>query len=325
MDERGGRIALVAEQVDPEDSFRLTGLFDAHWEALEGQDHGDGPKGVSVDEAIAWARHHARYVSVRVGSDTHYSAGELDLAELDDNDPDPRWPAGGMIVRARPVGTPPDGSVQEVDWLIEANATGVPAGGPEEFARLSCGWDKLRCAHALHRARGWIGAGRARDRPHLRGRLSQRLSGTARRRSPECVYVVPGPETARGRLEVLLNQTQSRGGYGLRRAQESVHLHVRQPGWRVVEDFDVMRKIHLPDVDRLMVAAAESDEPLRLLTVSREEDKGALGRIAARYTGDGAHPPPIQTVAGDRLSVDRRRDVEGDRAHPPILRRSSSP
>jgi hypothetical protein len=136
MDERGGRIALVAEQVDPEDSFRLTGLFDAHWEALEGQDHGDGPKGVSVDEAIAWARHHARYVSVRVGSDTHYSAGELDLAELDDNDPDPRWPAGGMIVRARPVGTPPDGSVQEVDWLIEANATGVPAGGPEEFARL---------------------------------------------------------------------------------------------------------------------------------------------------------------------------------------------
>jgi hypothetical protein len=71
MDERDRRIAFVGEQFELEDAFRLSGRFDVHWEALDGQGHGDGPEGVSVDEAIAWGRQHARYVNVLVGdSDT---------------------------------------------------------------------------------------------------------------------------------------------------------------------------------------------------------------------------------------------------------------
>jgi hypothetical protein len=100
MDERDGRIAFVGEQFELEDSSRLSGRFDVHWEALDGEDHGDGPEGVSVDEAIAWGRQHARFVSVRVGdSDAQYSAGELDLSDLADRDDEryPSWPADGMI------------------------------------------------------------------------------------------------------------------------------------------------------------------------------------------------------------------------------------
>jgi hypothetical protein len=34
------------------------------------------------------------------------------------------------------MGAPPDGSVQEVDWLIEARAANVPEHGKNELARL---------------------------------------------------------------------------------------------------------------------------------------------------------------------------------------------
>jgi hypothetical protein len=139
MDERDCRIAFVGEQFELEDAFRLSGRFDVHWEALDGQGHGAGPEGVSVDEAIAWGRQHARYVNVLVGaSETQYSAGELDLADLENSDgqPYPSWPAGGMLIRPRPMGAPLDGSVQEVDWLIEASVVNVPEQGEDELARL---------------------------------------------------------------------------------------------------------------------------------------------------------------------------------------------
>jgi hypothetical protein len=139
MDERDGRIAFVGEQFEVEDAFRFSGRFDVHWEALEGEGHGDGPQGVAVDEAIAWGRQHARFVSVLVGaSDTQYSAGELDLSDLGERDDQryPSWPAEGMLIRARPMGAPRDGSVQEVDWLIEARAAKVPEHGEDELARL---------------------------------------------------------------------------------------------------------------------------------------------------------------------------------------------
>ncbi len=135
MDDRDGRIALVGEHFDSDDAFRLTGVFGVHWEALDGDGHAEGPEGVSLEEAIAWGRQQARYVSVRLGdSDTFYSAGEGDLNDLDADTEDPDeepalpWPADGMVVRPRPMGAPPDGSVQEVDWLIESAATNVPEG-----------------------------------------------------------------------------------------------------------------------------------------------------------------------------------------------------
>ncbi len=140
MDERRNRTAWVGERFEIEDAGRLTGLFDVHWEALDGEELGDGPQGVAVDEAVAWGREHASFVSVRLGgSDTFYSAGELDLNDLpasdeEDDEPYLPWPAEGMVVRSRPMGAPPDGSVQEVDWRI--HATGTVSPDPEDLARL---------------------------------------------------------------------------------------------------------------------------------------------------------------------------------------------
>jgi hypothetical protein len=135
MDERDGRIAFVGELPDADDSFRLAGVFGVHWESLDGNEHAEGPEGVPVEEAIAWGRRHARFVSVRLGdSGTFYSAGEGNIDDLgsdaDDPDDEPAlpWPADGMIVRPRPIGAPLDGSVQEVDWSIESTAANVPAG-----------------------------------------------------------------------------------------------------------------------------------------------------------------------------------------------------
>jgi hypothetical protein len=139
MDEREGRIAFVGEEFELEDASRLSGRFYVHWEAIDGQAHGVGPEDVSVDEAIAWGRQRARYVSVRVGvGETHYSAGELNLADLENRDgqPYPAWPAGGMLIRPRPMGAPLDGSVQEVDWLIEARVVNLPKQGEDELVRL---------------------------------------------------------------------------------------------------------------------------------------------------------------------------------------------
>jgi hypothetical protein len=141
VDERDRRIACVGELPDSEDAFRLSGLFDVHWEAREGKTHGDGPVGVSVDEAIAWGREHASYVSVRIGDrDTFYSAGERDLAELgdddDDGEPDEPWPGEGMVIRARPIGAPLDGSIQEVDWLTESESSDLPGCTDDDLERL---------------------------------------------------------------------------------------------------------------------------------------------------------------------------------------------
>jgi hypothetical protein len=141
VDERDRRIAFVGELPDTEDPFRLSGLFDVHWEAREGNAHGDGPVGVSVDEAIAWGREHASYVSVLIGDrDTFYSAGERDLAELggddDDGEPGEPWPREGMVIRPRPIGAPLDGSIQEVDWLTESESSDLPACTDDDLERL---------------------------------------------------------------------------------------------------------------------------------------------------------------------------------------------
>jgi hypothetical protein len=130
---RDSRIAFVGERSDEEDVFRWSGLFDVHWETLEGTGYGRGPEGVPVEEAIAWAREHAVFVNVRVGDgDPWYSAGERHLSELGDEDGDEElvWPAEGLVIRPRPDGTPLDGSVQEIAWRLQAEADDVPQPTP---------------------------------------------------------------------------------------------------------------------------------------------------------------------------------------------------
>ena len=93
----------------------MSGLFAAHWESDEPREWGPGPKGVPAPEAIEWARRHATRVSVLLGDgETIYSAGEDDFFD----DDLPRWPEEGMVIRARPMDSPLDGSVQEIPWQV---------------------------------------------------------------------------------------------------------------------------------------------------------------------------------------------------------------
>lgn len=105
---------FVGELPDEEDSGRFSGLFAAHWERESDRGFRDGPEGVSVEEAIRWGRRQAPMVLVRIGDDHFYSAGP---EVIDDDDVQP-WPAGGIRVEPRPVGTPFDGSVQVVQWAV---------------------------------------------------------------------------------------------------------------------------------------------------------------------------------------------------------------
>jgi hypothetical protein len=103
--------------MDPEDASRFTGTFSVHWEA-GGREWEQGPEEVPVEEAIAWARRHAEVVQVRVGADEiPFSAGDRQPA----GEVLPEWPAEGMVVRPRPIGTPHDGSEQVVDWLVRSD------------------------------------------------------------------------------------------------------------------------------------------------------------------------------------------------------------
>jgi hypothetical protein len=115
-DQHDTRIALVAEEPDPENVGRVTGLFSAHWEDERNRTSGEGPHGVPVGAAIAWARDHAPTVLVQLDGGAVYSAGEREPS----GESYPPWPAD-LTVRARPTGTPPDGSEQTVDWKVRSD------------------------------------------------------------------------------------------------------------------------------------------------------------------------------------------------------------
>lgn len=112
----GKGIAVISE-LEADEPGRLTGRFVAHWESETGREVIDGPAGVSIDEAIAWGRRHAKLVSVLLGDeDVPYSAGKQDLP----GEAVRAWPKEGMVIRARPFGTPLDGSEQEASWRLSS-------------------------------------------------------------------------------------------------------------------------------------------------------------------------------------------------------------
>jgi hypothetical protein len=134
MDSRRDRTGFVSELPDDRESCRASGLFAAHWESnADRGSWGPGPDGVPVAEAIEWARRHATRVSVLFGDgETLYSAGEEDFPD----DDLPRWPEEGMVVRARPIDTPLDGSVQEIPWQVVGHVNASAELDDEAVARL---------------------------------------------------------------------------------------------------------------------------------------------------------------------------------------------
>jgi hypothetical protein len=116
MDPARSGVAFVSEEFDPDDAWRLTGRFSAHWEDPDRDGYVAGPRAVSLEEAIAWARRSAPVVLVRLGDDDEdYSAGD----ERPDEAIRP-WPTRGMVVRPRPFGAALDGSEQVVTWSLES-------------------------------------------------------------------------------------------------------------------------------------------------------------------------------------------------------------
>lgn len=96
---------------------RWSGKFSAVWHR-DGHNPIPGPQGVEVNAALEWARARASEISILVGGDSEpYSAGVTHA------DGSKRWPTGGIRVEPRPSGSPTDGSVQEVPWIITAHAT----------------------------------------------------------------------------------------------------------------------------------------------------------------------------------------------------------
>jgi diadenosine tetraphosphatase ApaH/serine/threonine PP2A family protein phosphatase len=137
---REDRIGFVAEEFDGADGSRLAGTFCAHWESRDHADWGQGPEGVSAEEAIAWAREHATQVSVLLYDDsTIYSAGEVPYEEL------PPWPEEGMVLKPRPIGAPRDGSVQEIPWPVSSEIERAGRPDRDALARL----EALIAAHPL--------------------------------------------------------------------------------------------------------------------------------------------------------------------------------
>lgn len=106
---------VIAEMVDPEDPGRFSARFAAHWEASAGTDWKPGPENAEVLDAVAWGRGHAPIVVVRTGDGPVYSAGKR---QVDDDEAKP-WPLSGIRIAPRPLGTPLDGSVQSVLWLVK--------------------------------------------------------------------------------------------------------------------------------------------------------------------------------------------------------------
>jgi hypothetical protein len=93
-DELQGTV-FIAEEIDPQDFYWLSGTFSAHWES--GEDFRDGPRGVPAEEALAWGRRQADRVLIRLAdSDVYHWAGRAP----NPNAKYPPWPEG-RIVRPR--------------------------------------------------------------------------------------------------------------------------------------------------------------------------------------------------------------------------------
>jgi hypothetical protein len=71
------------------DSSFWTGRFTAYWE------HEDGPRSVSLAEALAWGRARADVVLVRPGDEGYHSAGARRVEEF------PVWPPERPLTRRR--------------------------------------------------------------------------------------------------------------------------------------------------------------------------------------------------------------------------------
>lgn len=97
----------------------MSGLFSVRWEDAHGRRSVEGPNRVPVDTAVAWARERARVVIVWVGTHDGYSAGEEHPSDVA-----ARWPAEGIDVEPRPLGEPPTGGRQVVEWAGRISIAG---------------------------------------------------------------------------------------------------------------------------------------------------------------------------------------------------------
>jgi hypothetical protein len=116
--------AYVSEYLD---AAFWTGRFNAHWEG--GAEHEEGPRSVSLEEALAWARARADVVLVRPGDDGYYSAGARRADEV------PVWtPPAHPFTRRRVAQlaymdrTEDD---ESIEWECEMSATVQRPDAPE--------------------------------------------------------------------------------------------------------------------------------------------------------------------------------------------------
>jgi hypothetical protein len=101
--------AWIHELDEEDDRSRASGRFRV---ALRGPAGGVRTAGVfALDEAVRFGREQAPRVYVDV-NDTRYTAGS------EPDDAYPAWPED-TVARPRPLGTPLDGSVQRIPWLIQ--------------------------------------------------------------------------------------------------------------------------------------------------------------------------------------------------------------
>lgn len=126
---------FIGEDFDDEDPWVWPGRFSAHWEADDGSEFVQGPKGVSLDEAIAWGRSRGDVVLVRPGdSDVYYSAGTSH--PTDDSDDLPVWPERATVQRRRHPGMEhlDISADQPLRWMVRLPRQ-LPAEGFREHAR----------------------------------------------------------------------------------------------------------------------------------------------------------------------------------------------
>jgi hypothetical protein len=117
-------IVYVGEEMD---AAFWTGRFSVHWES--GAEHEMGPRAVSLEEALAWARARADVVLVRPGDDGYYSAGPKRADEF------PVWTSREQPPTRRRVAqlaymdrTEDD---EPIDWECEISATVQRPDAPE--------------------------------------------------------------------------------------------------------------------------------------------------------------------------------------------------
>lgn len=94
---RAGRV-YIGEDFDDEFGF-LSGRFSAHWESdTEPVRFEEGPKGASVEEAIAWGRRRADVVLIQLGDEGLYRSAGVQQPEGDEVGV---WPVPGFVARRR--------------------------------------------------------------------------------------------------------------------------------------------------------------------------------------------------------------------------------